>query len=277
MQTTDLIGTGIALLGTRLLAEGPLLLTRAHDEAIQLNLSGGSEELLSVPFFPHPENPLTFSGFLEEMAKKGASALRMISVMTEDASDIPARIREGFQGTSHLMLAVQIPGHVLAYKAYVHQEVSTDVDYEASRQVESDPAFPFVFEGGFTGEIDSTPIQDTLPAYRESLEELILWCGFEGLEAWQHRFALALQDLTLDDPEAVHPVFQLVKDYCPEEVSRFFRSASRAWAFGGLNSWNDLPHTGTERYEELTENLLLGIKGAILTTANWEFEYSPWC
>lgn len=347
MQTTDLIGTGIALLGTRLLAEGPLLLTRSHDEALQLNLSGQSPDFLAAPFFPHPETPLSFSEFLESMAKKGSRSIRMISAVTEAETGLPERIREGFQGTSHLMIAAQTTDHVLAYKPYIHQEACTDLELveilafldqchsreeiesmlldqiespeatlEASlhrlgtnpsrhffevlgllfsspemhdedrhawenlvrsRHVAKNPAFPFVFEGGFAGKVERLGIEETLPAYEEVLQELILWCGYEGLESWQHRYSMALQDLELEDPEAVHPVFQLVQDYCPGQVSRFYRSASRAWAFGGLNSWNDIPQAGSERYEELTENLLLGIKGAVLTTANWEFEYSPWC
>jgi len=347
MQTTDLIGTGLALLGTKLLAEGPLLLTRKHDETLQLDLTGCSEDLLAVPFFPHPESPLAFSAFLEEMALRGATSIRMISSLTEGETDVPERIREGFQGTSHLMLAVQTQGHVLAYHPYVHQEANTDLEIveilafletcesreeieelllqqldsttsdlqglfadqdrspsrhlidvlgllfsspalpqgdrlawrrlEESRHVDKAPCFPFLFEGGFEGEVTSLAIDETLPAWKEVLGELVLWCGHQGLETWQHRYSMALQDLEIDDPEAVHPVFQLVQDYCPAELSRFFRSASRAWAFGGINSWNDVPQVGRESYEELTENLLLGIKGAILTTANWEFEYSPWC
>lgn len=347
MQTTDLIGTGIALLGTRLLAEGPLLVTQEHDDALQLDLSGHSPQYLPVPFFPHPESPLVFSEFLETMARKGARSIRLFSSTTEADAGLPERIREGFQGTSHLTLGVQTPDHVLAYRPYIHQEACTDLELieilafldqchsreeieslllaqiespeatlEASldnlganpsqhffdvlcllfsapeihdgdrhawaelvrsHHVDRNPVFPFIFEGGFQGQIDALGIEETLPGWEEVLEELVLWCGHEGLESWQHRYSMALQDLHYEDPEAVHPVFQLVQDYCPGEVSRFFRSASRAWAFGGINSWNDIPQAGTERYEELTENLFLGIKAAVLTTANWEFEYSPWC
>ncbi|MEZ5988806.1 MAG: hypothetical protein R3F30_06730 [Planctomycetota bacterium] len=139
-------------------------------------------------------------------------------------------------------------------------------------RVEVLPAFPFLFDGGFEGQLEGPRARDVMDGYREVLRELVRYCGSEGEPGWAARFALALDDLDVDDPEVVHPVFRLARRLGDPDLFRLFRSCSRAWVFGGPDSWNDVALAGSPDYEELTGRLLHHIKGGILATANQELE-----
>lgn len=119
---------------------------------------------------------------------------------------------------------------------------------------------------------DVPSVETAMSALATALASIIAYAESDGHEHWANNFfspALAILEggPLRDSHPHLHAINQLPAS---DKAIRTIHSASQAWVFGGMGSWNDLDVSDelAQDYEETSSALYSAIQDAMLAVAN---------
>jgi hypothetical protein len=130
------------------------------------------------------------------------------------------------------------------------------------------------YEYLYAGSSEAADLEQDLDAARASLastlEALQDFARAQGLHPWTRLFRRALLRLSLE-PQPLDDLVELLQlNGLPTPVIQLAACASSADVLGGVGSWNDMSFEGEsgERYLQLSDQLLAGVKAALRSSLN---------
>lgn len=103
---------------------------------------------------------------------------------------------------------------------------------------------------------------------REALGAAREFAVSQGLAEWRDAFGAALEGRAPAEPDDLD---LLPEAAYPTESRGLVATASRAWVFGGMGSWNDLSFGDPDvraRYEQVSEGLYRSVLAALVAATN---------